>query len=446
MAKKKPTRGGVTAKRKTPASSPRPPNQDAVINRDVALQSKGPRLQRLRAVLFLIRALSGYPETNFLACVEFQGDVFATRGDTNQCEEYHEENKNYDPDIAFSMNSNEVLNTLVSFCDCWIGKQCSKTVKFGFYTPNHFTKERTTQANSAAGIVWPDDPILAHLSAEQIDDSVLKCAKAAIIAEYEVQAKKHKNAVSDTPGLPLVNLERIRRWDDARWRDFFGQIEWRFGEDDTESIIPTIVDAIQRSPFYNEQLANREGQIISALLNLIDSRQVNKDAMQRFVYASDVRVAFMEVSAGTVLLSDPAWEAWEQLAQPTDSRNLADKVTNVCPNVSTADLARWTRKAASSLIEQQTLAEDKRVLSLKFRIFDACEETLQQLKASFSQNGLTNSEVNDCLAKLVESAKLRYRDCTQTYNYSLKSEDSIQSMVYALFEGCFLNFDGEPTP
>jgi hypothetical protein len=50
----------------------------------VGVQSKGPRLQKLRAVLLLIKASYTYPPTNCIAAVELHGDVSLTTADATQ--------------------------------------------------------------------------------------------------------------------------------------------------------------------------------------------------------------------------------------------------------------------------------------------------------------------------------------------------------------------------
>jgi hypothetical protein len=431
-------KGGRT--RSTTTKSPR----SSRVNRDVGPQSKGPRLQRLRAALLLINATKHYPEKMVYVAVEFQGDVCEVAAGTDGTEEYHEEDKNYDPKVSFTMNSEQVLNSLVAFCDCWIAKALSKNVWFGFYTPCLAAKERVTERTIELGIDWPDGEVLNFLAQRQFDEpKLIEAAKRAVIGEYTRQSESHDAAANDE-GRPLGGLEILKGWDDGQWRDFFGQIEWKFGEDDASTIEGTIIDSIQASPAYNEQLAGREQQIVALLLDLIDKRQAFADPTQRVVHVSETLLVFKNVETNSVRLPDPAWQMWENLPKPTDLRNLADKVSAVCPSADANALVRWSRKAAQSLLEQRELSDDKQVLALKYQVFDACEERMAALQGSTATPNLDASQLYSVLDDLIGTAKARFADCSRQYNYTLKSAASIESMVYELLESCFLSFERRP--
>jgi hypothetical protein len=280
------------------------------VKRDVGAQSKGPRLQRLRAVLLLIKSAEHYPQKNVFTAVEFQGDVFVTTADISETVEYHEEDKNYELSTTFTLNSPEVLNALVSFVDCWISKNMSPSVLFGFYTPNKYAKEKSTQRNKSSGLIWPQEPVLELLTLfncespeDQISSTTVKLVKQATIDEYDAQAKKHAADSSDgnLSSRPLHNLQTIRQWNLPDWNAFLLQIEWKFGEDDCDSINKEIVEAIQSSHLYNEQLAGKEELIINALVNLIDMRQEFEDPCQRFVHVAEVSLAFQQVQSGVLV-------------------------------------------------------------------------------------------------------------------------------------------------
>jgi hypothetical protein len=434
-------------KKSTSTKSKSPAKRE--VKRDVGAQSKGPRLQRLRAVLLLIKSAEHYPQKNVFTAVEFQGDVFVTTADRSETVEYHEEDKNYALTTTFTLNSREVLNALVSFVDCWISKNMSPSVSFGFYTPNKYSKEKSTNRNKSDGLEWPEQPVLELLtlfncgkSENRIASTTVELVKQATIAEYDAQAKKHEADSSDATvsSRPLHNLQTIAQWKPLDWTAFLSQIEWKFGEDDCDSINKEIVDAIQSSPLYNEQLAGKEGLIINALVDLIDKRQEIKDPCQRFVHVAEVLLAFQQVQSGTVKLPDPAWKLWETLT-PTDSRSLPEKVAAVCDGVSERELNSWTRRAAQSLIEQQVFNDQKSVLALKYQIFTACDEKLINLLPDESTTQFNPAEITSIVNELVAIAQAKFEDCQSQYQYPIKSKDSIQSIVFELFQSCFLNFE-----
>lgn len=413
------------------------------ITRDVGIQSKGPRLQKLRAVLLLIEATKTYPQTHAYAAVEFQGDVYLGSGSASHGSEYVEENKNYDSSVAFTMNSTEVLNSLVGFCDLWISKGCSKSLHFGFYTPNQFATEHNTERAKALGIEWPAGPMLEFLSTNRLEEpKVLEAARLAVIGEYEAQVLKHQiNSSLEPPTTPLTSLAMIKGWNHSNWIQFFRQIQWKFGEADATTIEQVIIEAIQRSPIYSEQLAGKEWQIVATLMDLIDARQSIRDRTQRFLHVSEVLLAFKEVEAGTVKLPDPTWKMWERLPKPLDTRNLKDKVLTFCPSATTATVERWSRRATQSLLEQRALENDKQVLALKYHVFDACEQQLSESVGD--QKTVDRSTLATLMNELLTTARSRVAECSQQYAYRIKSEPSIEALVYELIDSCYLTFNGD---
>lgn len=413
------------------------------INRDVGAQSKGPRLQRLRAALLLIRKLDSYPDEVTYCAVEFQGDVFVCEANDARTSEYHEENKNYDATVSFTLNSHEVLNSIVSFLDCWISKQLSTAVFFGFYTPNGIGKERASLGSQAAAISWPEEPVLQTLSEQKAaDDATLELFGSRVIDEYGRQVDLHtsEDGQGPEPGQPLSNLELLRGWKANDWRAFLRQVEWKFGESDCGAVEEELISTIQRSSHFDERLANKEGQIINALVQLVDKRQEIADPCQRFVHASEVLLIFEQTASGSLRVPDPAWQLWQTLA-PTDTRNLQEKVAAVCSTASTRQLAAWTRQAAQSLLEQAHFSDNRSVLALKYQIYDACEGKLTERAQSELKDDLNHAEVSELMSELVQEAESRYEECVKQFHYPIKSKASVKSIVFDLFEGCFLHFE-----
>ncbi|QDU26280.1 hypothetical protein ETAA8_13570 [Anatilimnocola aggregata] len=436
MAKKKSAKSAPKAAQPSPARK----RKSAPITRDVGPQAKGPRLQKLRAILMLVEATAEFPDVTTFAAVELHGDVSVSSSDSTESKKYIEEDKNYADTVSFTMNSNEVLNTLVNFCDVWIEHGCSKCIRFGFYSPNNYTAESNTERTKALGITWPTGPMLKSLKELDFDcPNVLDSAKRAVLSEYESQAARH--GLTSTPSsCPLGRLEILQGWSDERWKEYFRQIQWKFGEDDAEEIIDEIVTAIQRSPAYSQQLAGKEQLIIAVLLDELDKRQALPDRTRRLIHVAEVLLVFKNVETGTVILPDPTWQAWERLPPPTDTRNIADKVVAVCPDVTAQKLGRWARRAASSLDEQRAFAGDKGTLALKWRIiYDACEEALTE---DIATPPADETAMEAAMSVLLETAKERFRQLKTQYTYKLSSDPSIEGLVYELFDSCYLSFEG----
>ena len=94
-----------------------------IINRDAADKTKGFRLQKLRAAKLLLEASSENSYVNFYyAAIEVEEDVTIIKTIDFNTEQIIEEDKNFSPDSNFTIFSNAVLNTLVSFFDIYIRK------------------------------------------------------------------------------------------------------------------------------------------------------------------------------------------------------------------------------------------------------------------------------------------------------------------------------------
>jgi hypothetical protein len=72
------------------------PSSDPTIDRSAAASAKGPRLQRLRAALFLLDAVAERANVQAYASVEAEGDAFIATSTSTESSAYSEEDKNYD--------------------------------------------------------------------------------------------------------------------------------------------------------------------------------------------------------------------------------------------------------------------------------------------------------------------------------------------------------------
>jgi hypothetical protein len=199
-----------------------------IINRDVGEQSKGPRLQRLRAIDLIIDAVNR-PENVVVYCaVELNADVYVKEVSQGGTKEYHEEDKNYAKDVTFTFASPQVLNTLVIFIDCWIKNGFSPNVVFGFYTPNGVAKEKSSPRIKSLQIAWPKEPVLKSLLKGTHDDTTFQCMRTLLLYEYGQQYPEKESEDKENKNL-RGNLAVLQAWKDAEWKGFFAQITWRFG-------------------------------------------------------------------------------------------------------------------------------------------------------------------------------------------------------------------------
>lgn len=440
------------------STSPKPQNgnpkptakrKKKTVNRDVGAQSKGPRLQRLRAALLLFSAKQRHPESRPAIAVEFHGDVFQTSMGSNGNESYHEEDKNYASGTRFSLISDQILNSIVSFLDCWIALRMSTSVAFGFYTPNDFKKETTPKHLIKLGVIWPDKPVLELLASREFDHEHLIDSFKTVVCDY--YARQAATLAEEEPPIgaiglrPLRHLELIKNWRDEDWISFLKQLDWKFGEGDAKTIGQELRKAVQNCNEYSSQFSGKEDLIISRIVDLIDDRQSAGDITQKLVDWRDVTITFQNVASGEIKLPDPAWKIWEQLEKPTDTRNLRDKILSICPGFSKKQLEAMSLRVTHAMIERQSYEEDRSALALRFQIYSACQMKLLEIQEEKQPERVKADVVKGLIDQIDEIAKAKYHDCSKTYQYTIKSESSVSLMVLDLIENCFLSFDNGGT-
>lgn len=401
------------------------------IERSASTSAKGPRLQRIRAALFLVESISDVNVQVYVA-VEADGDVVLTTATTKGSAIYSEEDKNFDEKNAFTFVSPSVLNTVVIFADQWCSWKYSKKVRFGLYTTVDVGKEKVAGRIKSLGLKLPAKSIIELLRANDFSDGrLLPCVKALVIAEYEEQyAKQSGSGYADV----------IRDWDDDTWKTFFSRVSWIFCAADEAGCESQLLEAIKKCSHYREAHEGRETLISGALIDLLDKKQLAADYADRFVHASDLELLFRRVEQGEVKRVDPTWTQWELLQPPTDQRNIADKLLAVCPTLKALSLGHYRRKTAAALHELDAHVQDKTVLALRYQIYDACEDALLALAAD--AGALSETQLSVELDKLVAAAVKRVEQRAPEYDYRYRNEPFIRSIILTLFDSCFLSLDG----
>jgi hypothetical protein len=405
-----------------------------IISREANDKAKGPRLQRLRAIILMLETLERTPDAYFYSAVEDLEDVSLHHADDAASSEYYEENKNYDPRSSFTCNSQQVKNTLVSFVDIFITKwRMSKNLTFGFYSTASIGKESLTNALKANSITLPDKPILELLRAKNFEyENLIQAVRAILESEYVAQYSGPKN-----PG----NIEILRQWSDLELTQFLGCIEWFFGQSDEMELKDKALRAINSSRLFNYQLDGKEEVILSLGLELLDSKQSLREYSDRFVHKSEIELVFLKAAAFLPEgLADPAWKMWGEVENPTDFRSLSEKILAVCPSYSQVKLGQYARKVGLSRHEA-TIAE-RSFAALRYRILSACECQISDFQPGSPGHILVMpSMIDAALDALVRCCREVIGDLKSDYHYRLSNNEAIEATVLELFDSCFLSFD-----
>lgn len=401
-----------------------------IINRDAGDKAKGPRLQRLRCALLLLKAIEESDKPHVYGAVEYKEDVFIK--DFNNGQDYLEQNKNYNEETSFTLNSPEVIKAMVNFCDMWIEYIVkSKKVFLGFYATNSIGKESKTNKLKELKIELPDKPILDLLQEHSFDHpKLLDAVKGIVLSGYKDAYKKSEG-----------NIKSLEALTNEDWKKFLKCIDWKFGELTEDETKEVIIEKIKACKFYNHENIGKEEAILAQLMDLLDERQCVEEVLGKFVNASDVELIYMKntIAASMSRQEDPVYKIWESIPPPIDKRNITDKILAVCQNYEPQKISAIARKTAASRILQDTKSADKDFLSLRYRIFEKCADELESYLTKIDASILTQqAEVDKLIEYLYEVAKAHVNEISSDFKYALKSGPIVEGIVLELFDSCFL--------
>jgi hypothetical protein len=413
----------------------------AVINREAGDKGKGFRLQRLRAIKQLLTVIEEMDKKDIVAVyasTEYLDDVYIKTVSTDSSTIRTEGDKNYDPKKFFSFMSDEVTNSIIIFLDCWIEHKLSDNLFFCFYTTVKYTKENQTQKLTKLGIEVPDKEILKLLIDKNYEyENLIHSVKTKIICEYQKQyaGKKEKG-----------HSKTILTFNDKLWIDFLNRINWTFGGEDEKQLERRVLEDIKNRSFYsNVNVEGKEQYILSHLENLFEKREHVSDLLERKVNGSDVKNIFLELSLGISKIEDLTHTMWEEMEEPTDKRNIKNKIKDVSPLYNDLKIGLLARRISVVKKELSKLSAEEKD-TFRFRVFEASHEKILEFileNKKNIKNQLTEVEIETCLLELQKESVTHLAEKALDFSYSLKNTNTVYNTVLELFDSCFLSFDEE---
>lgn len=401
------------------------------IDREAGDSGKGFRLQLIRAIKLILKTIKRDANTVFFTAVENLEDVSHQTIVDGEVSNYYEEDKNYDLKGNFTIFSPPVTNTLVSFFDIYMDQfRTSNNVYLGFYTTRNIGKERKPKLESGKEVALPDEPILQILqSLDDISDETVSLVKDILAEEYASQYKEKSKS---------GNLKTLQGLTIDRFKEFLKQILWHFGQEDEDALKQTVLKDIENSPIHNNAHIGKENIIFCLLMDKLSERQNSKNLVDKLVHSSDVKLIFKEAESQLPDESiDPTWRYIAELEKGvTDKRNLKEKVLSVIKDIPDRRIRQLARKASGSKYEEREA--DKSFLSLKYRVFEACEEYFSNDGYIAPENG---GDLDAVLNTLVSTAVADISKLKADYRYTISNDKTIEGIVWNLFDGCFLAFD-----
>lgn len=399
------------------------------INRNATATDAGFRLQKMRAVKLILSELSKDRESTFWCSLEQGADVVLKSAEESKVSVYEEEDKHYDPETSFTLNSTEVLNTFVILIDRLYEEKFSEHLKFGFYSTNRVAKERQTLLATSLGVSFPDYSLLKTISDKKYPDDTIEIASKLIVEEYRVQYKDRKDG----------HLNLLKKWSNDDWKNFLNRIDFNFKQSRIEKLNNELLDDVRRCHlFSSSQHRDKEGLILGALMDKIEELQHKDNFSSRFVKHADVEVLFLKAKNSQLERIDPAADVWNEI-DTEDGRTIDDKITQVSSENAHLIIKKLKRKAAvgSSLVSKSAM--DKSLKATLFRIYDHVEDELDQKRDSLLQ--MTCSEISNIIEELTDSSFKIIESVNKDFYYTVKSRESIRDLILHLFDSCYLAFD-----
>ena len=127
---------------------------------------------------------------------------------------------------------------------------------------------------------------------------------------------------------------------------------------------------------------------------------------------------------------------------PSDTRNLIEKIKAVNSTVSERKINRLCRDLALGKAELSSILE-RDLSAIKYRVFEACQSELVDFIEKDNSGILSTEQLTDLLAKFTAKAIEIIQIKSKMYKYPILDDDLMQKLVLDLINDCYLSFDEE---
>lgn len=395
---------------------------------------KGMGLQKLRATERLLEAII-LEKQGIYCTIEYVDDVIEMDfSKENTCIQT-EQNKNYKS--AFSINSDEVKNSLRIFLDTWRRVEYDENMTFMFYTNTSIAKEKSVGVIKKLGLKLPKEPVLKLLISKEYDQALPIIVP--VLKDYYI-SQHNTNSNSKEDAKFYENL--INGYSDETWKTFFQLIEWKFNEENEktlrfklESTVKNVCDKLDVDSKYSDK-------ILSCILQLIEEKSLEKNFLNRMVSVSDIKLLFKDFERKVRVEEriDPVHKKWDELDK-SDIRDLEEKIKSVCPNFDEDDLEDLQTDFAEGKFEQDSYREIKAVKAYNYRIYNICRRRIRDILKKKDEYKFSEEEINNILDELTQVSEKHILDKAKTYEIPYKDTDMVKKSILILFQECFLALD-----
>lgn len=398
---------------------------------------KGMGLQKLRLAERLLEALIDGDKCIY-CLIEDLDDVVEYEQKENELEIRTEQNKNYKK--PFTLNSEQVKNSLRIFFDNWRNVEFDESISFLFYTTNCIAKEKKVGVIKELNLKLPKEPLLELLIQEKYD--IVLPIFIPVFKEYYIeQYKKHiKTEDSDEIDYYYKLLEGQK---DEDWITFFKLIEWKFNCDNEGELKEKLLNNIEILCDRYDVDNKYSNRILDQIIGMIENHSMEKKYTDRIVHKSEIEVIFMTLAREVVVddLIDPMHNKFDEI-ECSDYRNLSEKITYVCPEYNKFDLEDMRDEFVDGKYEQNHYPDKRIVKSYNYRLYKEFKKTIRKIIKHKETKFLTQEEIEIILDELTDIGEKLIVDKSKTYKMPYKDRDMIRKTIFILMEECFISFDG----
>jgi hypothetical protein len=396
-----------------------------MIDREAAGLIEALRLQKLRALEYLLLNINANPNKNVAVAIELYEDVYQK----NEEGEIFEQDKNYDRTSKFTLNSEEILKSFCSFIDIWTYNEFSPDLKFCFLSTNSIGKEGTSARTKKLKVTLPTQSLLDELASSDPDRirAVADIVKDLVFDFYQENYPEEKSTIGFLRNLQL-----------EVWIKFLQQITWLFGFPEISKIEESVIQKIKGCSYYSSiDNDNQEETIKAKLMELIERKSIIKDRLFKLVQKADVQLTFQNsVYNFKSLKIDDVHLLWDTIDKPTDFRNLNDKILHVCPNFSQERLKQLNRHAAIAKVFESNHKNSSKYLALKYRVFNFCETQLFSKTSNKTQTVFTEEQIESIIKEINSDCIKEFEDLKRDFTYGIERNSVIIELFIEFIDSC----------
>lgn len=403
------------------------------INTEADSGLKGFGLQKLRAAERLLSALQQNKKSVFCT-VEYIDDVFEVEMSKEGTYIKAEQNKNYSTN--FSINSDEVKNSLRIFIDTWRKIDEDENIVFVFYTNVGIKKERRVGA-LAAFKELPEEPLLQLLQEKNYDKAfpyVIPVIKHYYIAQHSKHEKEDVEKDYYKCYIDSLTTER--------WREFFELIEWKFYEKDEQGVRESIDKIVTELCYKFDVDQKYKKYIISQILDLVESQALEDGFLNQMVHVAQVEVLFKDyIQAAKVQERlDPMHQKWDEI-EANDARDLGEKIYSVCPQFDKYIMEEIQDDFVNGKFEQENYGNKKAIKAYNYRIYNKCKRQIKRFLLNRESKPILEDEIQSFLNQLADESYEIIVDKSKTYDIPYLDREMVYKSILILFQECYLALD-----